>query len=195
MNQVLAEALAAIDAANDADPTRVVWQGVAVAKARLQGERASHWLARLAPDAPEAVQLAVRGHHLRRFAIPRTTYPDGRVGYLRWRAAQKAALAEAFTATLAPVGVDAATIAAAVRLAQRTGLGTDPETQLVEDAACLVFLETDLADLRARLGTDKTVEAIRKTLTKMSDRAVALAADAAPPGPALDAVRRATQAA
>lgn len=192
---VLDAAFAAIDAANDADRTQVTWQGVLVAKARLQGERASHWLGRLATEPAPAVQLAARGHHLRRFAIPRTTYPDGRVGYRRWRAAQKEALADALIEVLTPVGVDATTLARAIQLAQRAGLGSDPETQLVEDAACLVFLETDLADLLARLGTDKTVDAIRKTLPKMSEQAIALAAEAAPAGAALDAVLRAAQAA
>jgi hypothetical protein len=180
----LATAFAALDDANGADPTLVQWRGALVPKARLQGERATFWLNRLAPDASVAVQLAARGHHLRRFALPRAQFDDGRVGYRRWRAAQKEALSSSLTEVLAPGGVEPAVIERAIQLAQREGLGADPETQLVEDAACLVFCETDLADLADRIGQAKTVEAIRKTLPKMSPAAIALAPEATPPGAA-----------
>jgi hypothetical protein len=186
----LEAAFAAIDASNDVDPVRVVWNGADHARARLHGERASYWLRRLgAVDgaiASEAVQLAVRAHHLRRWAIPRSSYPEGRSGYHRWKKAQRDALAASFHEVLAPLGVDDAVIGRAAQLASRVGLGTDPETQLVEDAACLVFCEIDLADVLAQIGPDKTAEAIRKTLPKMSPAAIGLAPEATPPGPAFD---------
>ncbi len=180
----LATAFTAIDEANEADPSRVEWQGRLLAKARLQGERATYWLDQLDPTASSAVQVAARAHHLRRFALPRSSQPDGRVGYRRWRAAQKTAVAEEIDALLRPLGIADATLTRAIALAQRVGLGTDPETQLVEDAACLVFCETDLIELLAKIGEDKTADAIRKTLPKMSAAAITLAPSATPDGPA-----------
>ena len=41
------------------------------------------------PAATEAQVLAARAHHLRRWVVPRTSYPEGRAGYLRWRTDQK----------------------------------------------------------------------------------------------------------
>ncbi len=174
----------AIDAANDHDPTQVDWKGTLVPKARLQGELATKWLTQLAPEASNAVQLAARGHHLRRWAIPRSWHPDGKLGYNRWRAAQKAALAASFLEVLAPVGVAEFTISRATALAQRVGLGSDPETQRVEDVACLVFCETDLADLLDKLGPERTLVAIERTTAKMSREAFALVLAAVPEGPA-----------
>ena len=42
--------------------------------------------------------------------------------------------------------------------------------QTHEDALCLVFLETQLAETADDLGDDKMVDVIRKTAAKMSDR-------------------------
>ena len=186
----LAAAFAAIDAANAADPVRVVWNGADHARARLHGERASYWLRRLGAvggrASSDAVELAVRAHHLRRWALPRASYPEGRAGYHRWKKAQRDGLAASFDDVLAPLGIDAAVIARAAQLAQRVGLGSDAETQLVEDAACLVFCEVDLGDVLSQLGEDKTAEAIRRTLPKMSQTAIGLAPEATPAGAAFD---------
>jgi DNA-binding FadR family transcriptional regulator len=50
----------------------------------------------------------------------------------------------------------------------KRGLGRDAEVQALEDALCLVFLETQFAELAARMTDDKTVDVLRKTLRKMS---------------------------
>jgi len=55
---------------------------------------------------------------------------------------------------------------------RKRGLGRDPEVQVLEDALCLVFLETQLADLAARLDADKLIDILRKTMRKMSPEAV-----------------------
>jgi len=47
-------------------------------------------------------------------------------------------------------------------------LGTDPDAQVVEDAACLVFIETQLAAMETRLEHDHLLEVIRKAVRKMS---------------------------
>ena len=100
----LGPSFAAIDAANGADPGTVSWQGSPVPKARLQGERASVWLDRLSPDASDALRLAARAHHVRRFASPAPRIPEGRPGYLRWRRDQKTAHAAALVELLSRSG-------------------------------------------------------------------------------------------
>jgi hypothetical protein len=171
----LDEALAAIDAANSADPNRVDWQGEARPRAQLQGRLATEWLARLSPDPTDAVVLAARAHHLERWAIARDSYPEGRAGYLRWRRALKQHSA-ARLAALVP-DLDPATVARAAALVQRLGLGSDPDAQVVEDVACLVFLETDFEALAARLTRERLVNAVVKTAAKMSDAAKGLAGE------------------
>jgi hypothetical protein len=171
----LAAALSAIDEANAADPNIAVLDGASGPRAQVQGRRASHWLAQLAPGSDDAVQLAARAHHLRRWTIDRATYPDGRAGYLRWKRDLKAVHRSAIAEVLGPLGVPDGVVQRAGTLVQRVGLGSDPDTQLVEDVACLVFLETQYDDLIDRIGADKVADAVRKTLAKMSAAAIALA--------------------
>jgi hypothetical protein len=135
----------------------------------------TEWVRRLEPAAPEPLLLAARAHHLRRWTIPRASYPQGRSGYLRWRKALQQQHAREVAEILVDVGYDDATIARVQDLVRKRGLGTDHDVQVLEDALCLVFAETQLHDLAQRVETEKMVEVIRKTLAKMSPRAVELA--------------------
>ena len=68
------------------------------------------------------------------------------------------------------------TIARVQEIVRKWDLGRDAEVQALEDALCLVFLETQFHDLTRRLEPDKLLEVTRKTLRKMSSRAVELTA-------------------
>lgn len=69
---------------------------------------------------------------------------------------------------------DIARVAALVR---KEGLGKDDETQVLEDVACLVFLDDQLEEFESRPEIDepKMVGILQKTWKKMSPRAHALA--------------------
>ncbi|MEO8693026.1 MAG: DUF4202 domain-containing protein [Acidimicrobiales bacterium] len=172
----LTSAFAAIDAANAADPNIIEWREERWPRAQLQGLLATEWLALLDPNAGDAVILAARAHHVRRWAIARASYPDGRVGYLRWRRALKEVHAEVVAEILPPTGISSATVARVQALVRKEGLGHDPDTQLVEDAICLTFIETQFEELAARLDHERLVTAVQKTVEKMSENAVALVA-------------------
>lgn len=86
---MLERAYAAIDAANGADPHLVAADGQSVPAAVLYGQRMTDMLGRFRPDASDALRIAARGQHIERFTIPRETYPAGKAGYFRWRAALK----------------------------------------------------------------------------------------------------------
>jgi hypothetical protein len=171
----LRRALAAIDAANAGDPNRIRVRGSTRPKELAHAELASEWIERLDPRPSEALRLAARAHHVRRFEIPRSVYPEGRLGYLRWRAALHALHAERVAAILRAEGYDEATLSRVQELVQKRGLGRDPEVQALEDALCLIFLETQLAGLARRLEPEKLRGVLRRTLRKMSPRAVELA--------------------
>lgn len=169
---MLASALAAIDAANSHDPNRVEIRGRTGPKEVLHAQLVTEWVQRLRPDAGDALLLAARGHHLRRWTVPRHTYPEGRAGYLRWRKDLHTQHAQELGALLADAGYDAATIANVQSLVRKDGLGrdADDDVQVLEDALCLVFLETQFAEVAARLGTDTLERVVVKTAKKMSDR-------------------------
>ncbi len=145
-------------------------------KSSRHAKLVTEWVRRLDPDPSESLLLAARAHHLRRWTVPRSSFPAGRAGYLRWRRGLHAQHAADVGAILAAVGYDTPTIERVQEIVAKRGLGTDPEVQVLEDALCLVFLETQLHDLAARLDADKMVAVAAKTLHKMSPDAIALAA-------------------
>jgi hypothetical protein len=170
-------ALAAIDAANAADPTTVELDGRTWPLARAHGTLAVAWVRRLDPDATDAQLLAASAHHLRRWESPRSDFPDGRAGYLRWRTAAKKRHAAEVAELLAAAGYGEDVIDRVQRIVRKEGLGSDPAVQVHEDAVCLAFLETQLDELAGSLGEEKTVDVLVKTLAKMSPAGIEAAAD------------------
>jgi hypothetical protein len=171
----LEAALAAIDARNAEDPNVLVVDGVAQPKELAHAALVTEWVRRLDPDATDAQLLAARAHHLRRWTSPRSAYPDGRAGYLRWRTEAKKRHAAEVADLLAGVGYDAETIDRVAAIITKRGLGRDPAVQVHEDALCLVFLQTQLDELIDQLGDDHTVEVLAKTAKKMSSAGLAAA--------------------
>ncbi len=168
--QRFAAAVAAIDAANSADPGAVEVRGAGPRPlALVHGELAAEWVGVLSPDAGELVSLAARAHHLRRWELPRTQYAAGRTGYLQWKRDQRKRHAGDVGALLAGVGYEPDDIVQVQAMVLRQG----PGGQLVEDAACLVFIETQLAAVATQLDRDHLLDVIRKTANKMSPAALA----------------------
>jgi hypothetical protein len=180
-------AVAAIDAANADDPERIEFRGATRPKELLHAELMTAWVRRLDPGASEAQLLAARGHHLRRWVVPRSTYPDGRAGYLRWRRDQQRRHAEEVGEILVAAGYDEATVERVGSIVREEGIGADAAAQVHEDALCLVFLQTQLDPVTARLGHDRAVDIVRRTLAKMSveGRATALGLDLSDSGRSL----------
>jgi hypothetical protein len=172
----LASALAAIDAANADDPDPVT---------REHPARMTTWIERLVDQPSDALLLAARAHHLRRWEVPRSTYPDGRAGYLKWRRDLHERHAADVAVILESQGYDPSAIERVQTIIRKRGLGKDAEVQAFEDALCLVFIETQFDDLAARTERAKMIEVTRKTLAKMSPAGVAQAV-ALVPGLAAD---------
>lgn len=168
----LAAVVLAIDEINGDDPNSCAGQP----RAQWQGQRAMAWTIELDPAPSVPVQVAARAHHLRRWDMPRSDFPAGRAGYLRWRRDAKQKHAALVSDVLRAHEWPDTEIDRVGALIERKGLGTDPETQLVEDAACLVFLETQFDEMVDRLGHDHMVQIVAKTLKKMSGEAISAAA-------------------
>jgi uncharacterized protein DUF4202 len=168
-------AIEAIDAANRDDPNTIVVDGAELPKELAHAEMVTEWVRRLDPHASEPLLLAARAHHLRRWSIPRASYPTGRKGYLKWRKTLHEQHAHDVAEILQQVGYDDTTTARVQELVRKRGLGKDPEVQTLEDALCLVFIQTQLRDLAARLDPKTLPGVIDKTKKKMSDEAIAFA--------------------
>lgn len=169
-------AVAAIDARNAADPHTLVIDGEVRPKELAHAELMTDWVRRLDPDATEAQLLAARAHHVERWILERSAYPEGRAGYLRWRRDLSRHHQDVAAQIMAEAGYDDATIETVRTIIGKKGLGSDPAVQVHEDALCLVFLTTQFAPVAERLGRDKTVDVVAKTVRKMSPTGIAAAA-------------------
>jgi hypothetical protein len=161
-------AFAAIDAANADDPHTIVVRGERRPKEQAHAELAVEWVRRLDSSASEALLLAARAHHVRRWEVPRSSQPEGRAGYLKWKRGLQQHHADVAARVLADVGVDEETIERVRSLVKKERIKTDPEVQALEDALCLVFIETQFGELTEQLGDDHMVEVVVKTLRKMT---------------------------
>ena len=130
---------------------------------------------RLAPEASEALRLAARCQHIRRWEIPRSNFPPDRAGYLRWRATLKEFHARIAGEILAEAGYGAETIRQVQELNLKRNFPHDPESRILEDALCLVFLEHQLPSLASKTTTEKILNALQKSWQKMTPEARELA--------------------
>lgn len=168
------QAITLIDAANREDPNRETCGGEDWPKELLYSHRMSDMLERYAPDADDAMKLAVRAQHIQRWKSPRSDYPMDRKGYHQWRAALNQFHADTVAGLLAEAGYDEAFIARVGQTVGKKSLKTNPDTQLLEDIAALVFLEHYLLDLASKhpeYDEQKWIDIIRKIWNKMSAQA------------------------
>lgn len=171
-----------IDAAHAADPARA---GDGRAAEQVYADHIEAWVARLVPDATALLRLAARCQHLERWSVPRTSFPMDRVGYLKWRHSLYSKQAERARELLRQAGIPADEAAEVATWVSKSGLKTNPGTQALEDAACLVFLENEIsafAAQHAEYPREKFIDILRKTWRKMSPGAqhAALALDLPP---------------
>lgn len=171
MSDLEAGARAAIDMAHVADPERIDGRPAEAVYADL----IESWIRRLVDQPSLPLRLAARGQHLERWAIPRNQFPEGRGGYLRWRGAVHQRQGQRARELLSGSGCDAELAERVAGLVAKTTPKDDPEAQALEDAACLVFLETELAEFQRQHGRDKVVDILQKTWKKMSPRGRELA--------------------
>ena len=148
-------AIAAIDAGNADDPNVVTIRGRTGPKEILHAELVTEWVQRLAPGRERAAAarrarsplpaLDRAARDRRRPGAPATC-----AGASRSRSSTPASSASCSR----PRATTPDTIARVQAIVRKEGLADDAEVQVLEDALCLVFLETQLADVVARLDPD-----------------------------------------
>jgi hypothetical protein len=167
-------ARALIDAANSADPNQVTADGKEWPKELLYSERMSDMLERYAPNADDAMKLAIRAQHIERWKSPRNAYPMDRIGYLKWRKDLYKIQANRAAELMLQAGFDEAEIERARNAVAKKNIKGNPDTQLLEDVTDLVFMEYYMLEFVGKhpdYTEEKWVEIIQKTWNKMSGSA------------------------
>jgi hypothetical protein len=131
----LAQAVAAIDAANALDPHTIDVEGKREPAELVYGRRMSATLGRISPQASEHLRIAVRGQHIERWTSPRKAYAEGRVGYLKWRKDLQDFHARRLGEIMAAAGYGEDEIGRVGALVRKERLKLDAEAQTLEDVA------------------------------------------------------------
>lgn len=132
----LGAVLAAIDAANSADPNIEDGRPASL----LYGERMSAELDRLFPDASDLLQIAARGQHVERWTLARKDYPEGRQGYLQWRREQARRHGARLGEMMQDAGYSTEDAGRVAMMLLKSGLKRDAEVQALEDVICFTFI-------------------------------------------------------
>jgi hypothetical protein len=157
------------DEYNRKSPEHLEYEGVDYPSEYFYAVKLYEWVKKLEPEASESLLLASRSQHIGRWESARSSYPEGRVGYLKWRSDLGKFHAAKSAEIMQSVGYDDDTIDRVKQIILKQRIKADAEVQTMENALCLVFLEFQYDDLIAKLSEEKMIDILRKTWAKMSD--------------------------
>jgi hypothetical protein len=161
-------AVGRFDEENSRDPNLEIVDGLARPRELVYAQRLTDWVSRLCPETSEELRLAARCQHLCRWMIPRSHYPMTRAGYLKWREDLKRFHAEKAGEILHEVGYADDTVAKVQALNLKKNFPSDPDSRVLEDALCLVFLQYQVTELAAKTDDAKMINALQKSWRKMT---------------------------
>ena len=162
-------ALKLIDAAHAEDPNKTTVNGIETPYELHYSQKMTSYLEKRSPNAPETLRLAIRAQHFRRWEIPRDSYPMTKVGYHAWRTFLKKRQAEMASQICTEVGYSEEDAKRVAHFIRKEDLKEDEETQVLEDVACLVFLDDQFEEFEKQHDENKIVRILEKTWGKMSE--------------------------
>jgi len=175
----------AIDAVNAEDPRVTVLDGIEHPYETIYADRMTETMQRMYPEASELLRIAARAQHIRRWQIPRETYPRNKEGYQKWRLEMRQLHADLVGGIMGENGYSAEDIALVGTFLRKERLKRDGDSQALENVVDVVFLDyywDDFVTKFSDYSDDKLIDIVGKTLRKMSSHghAAALALDLPP---------------
>lgn len=161
-------ALAAIDSAHAEDPRMHNTESGPVPYELHYARKMTQYLEKREPNASETLRLAIRAQHFRRWEVPRDSYPMTKPGYYAWRTGLKKRQGEQTAQICLTAGYSQADCDKIAAMIRKEEFKKDQETQILEDVACLVFLDDQFEAFRKEHNEEKLLNIIKKTWSKMS---------------------------
>jgi hypothetical protein len=173
------KAISLIDAAHSLDPKKVTPPNTQdeIPYELLYANKMTKYLSLRSPSASDSLRLAVRAQHLKRWEVPRAEFPATKIGYHSWRTHLARRQADIVAGICVEAGYEAEFAERVAALVRKEGLrgGEDEEVQVLEDVACLVFLEDQLEEFQIGYEEEKVIGILQRTWVKMSERGRELA--------------------
>lgn len=168
-------AISLIDEAHAHDPNTTVVDGTEVPYELHYAQKMTRYLSLRAPDASPILKVAIRAQHFRRWEIPRNSYPMTKAGYLNWRGFLKKRQADLASAICVGCNFTDEEAEEVAKLIRKENLANNEETQILEDVACLVFLDDQFEKFEKEHDEEKITGILKKTWGKMSEKGHELA--------------------
>ena len=159
-----------INAGHAEDPNKISINGIDHPYELHYSQKMTAYLAQRDPSASDTLRLAIQAQHFRRWEVPRASYPMTKPGYHAWRTFLKKRQAELAAQICLDCGYGAEEAERVAFLVRKEDLRGDEETQVLEDVACLVFLDDQFEEFEKGHDEEKVVRILRKTWGKMSER-------------------------
>ena len=172
--QAFEKTIKLIDDSNNEDPNIETVDGTEWPKELLYSHHMSDMIQRFAPDADEVKKISVHGQHIQRWKSPRNDYSMDRKGYHQWRTNLYKFHANTTADLMQSAGYDQSAIDRVKEAVGKKGIKNNPDTQMLEDIAALVFIEHYMlafATKHPEYDEAKWIDIIHKTWRKMSDQA------------------------
>ena len=109
-------------------------------EALVYSNQCFEWLAKINSNYTEEQEMAARCQHFKRWEIPRSDFPIGKKGYYQWRIGLYQYQADKAGEVLESVGYSVDFVSRVKSMISKRDLRNDANSQLIEDVACLVFL-------------------------------------------------------
>lgn len=174
MTTPLQKVIAAIDAINQEDPNVTVVNNQPQPKELVYGHYMTGCLNQYWPDSNEHLQIAVRAQHIKRWHLQRAEFPMGKQGYLTWRKELGKFHAETTKQLMLENGYDENSAEKTASIIRKEKLKSNPDSQTLEDVACLVFLQYYFDEFAAKYieedNEEKIIRIVQLTWKKMSER-------------------------
>jgi len=175
LDEKIHKAIELFSAIGAIDPRRVPWQGLELPYQLAEAASLQYYIEKLEPAPSVALQLAAHCQHLRRYAYPRSAFPEGRAGYLAWRSdASRHSAAEA-AELLGSIAFAPDVILQVTLIVSKKDRAHNPDVQTMQDALGLSFLRLDAATFCAKHTEDEVQRILQRTWLKTSPKARELA--------------------
>lgn len=168
------QVITSIDKANNQDPNYELVDDQKQAKEYIYAQRMTQMLSRFAPEADELMHIAVRGQHIERWRSPRSDFPMNKQGYHQWRSALYEFHAGRVVELMQQAGYKEQACERVYNAVAKKQIKRNPDSQLVEDIASLVFIEHYMlafAQSKPDYDEQKWIGILQRTWQKMSPQA------------------------
>ena len=163
-------AVQCIDAGHAEDPNKIEADGAEKPYELHYSQKMSKYLKKRDPSAPDTLRLAIQAQHFRRWEVRRDSYPMNKIGYHAWRTYLKKRQAELASQICLDCGYSQGDADRVAYLIRKEDIKQDAETQVLEDVACLVFLDDQFEEFEKQHDEEKIVRILQKTWGKMSEK-------------------------